>query len=143
MLGKSVRGFMFWEEAYMYPGGRLYVEKDPLHDAQYTSWYSWATRWDDGTTEVGHFLLSGKSFGVGVVSSSLARSPLRNVTGRIDLTEDGAWRTGIHYDLDGTAWGASPMSWVAWGSGRCPTLSRRGIIQRVGRLESRGAHGLG
>ncbi|WP_372349739.1 hypothetical protein [Streptomyces sp. KL116D] len=70
VLGKSVRGFMFWEEAYMYPGGRLYVEKDPLHDAQYTSWYSWATRWDDGTTEVGHFLLGGKSFGVGVVSSS-------------------------------------------------------------------------
>ena len=30
LVGKHVRGFLFWEQAWMLPGGRLYVEKDPL-----------------------------------------------------------------------------------------------------------------
>jgi hypothetical protein len=61
LLGKPVRGFLFWEEAWMPPGGQLYVEKDPLLDAEYLTWYSWANKWDDGSFEVGHFL-----FGPGV-----------------------------------------------------------------------------
>jgi hypothetical protein len=109
VLDRPVRGFLFWEEAYMQPGARLYVEKDPLHDAGYTSWYSWATRWDDGVTEVGHFLTGARSFGVGVVAASTGDvSVARRVAGRVELTRDHRWHAGIDYDMDGVAWRCEP-----------------------------------
>jgi hypothetical protein len=109
LLGRPVRGFLFWEEAYMPPGGRLYVAKDPLHDARYTSWYSWATRWDDGSTEVGHFLTGDSRFGVAVTADSTGRvQAAGRVTAKIGLADDRYWHTGIDYDVDGVAWRCEP-----------------------------------
>jgi len=70
VLGQEVRGFLSWEEAYMYPGGRMYIAKDPLDTVDYVSWYSGMTRFADGTTEIRHFGLGGRSFGFAVSSSS-------------------------------------------------------------------------
>ncbi|MCH5675641.1 hypothetical protein [Streptomyces gilvus] len=133
LLGRSVRGFMFWEEAYMKPGARLYVEKDPLHDADYTSWYSWATKYDDGVTEVGHFLIGGHAFGVGVVASSTGEvASARRVTGTVNLTPDGQWHAGIDYDLDGVAWRCEPDPKGHMHLGPMPNPQQEGRIFRNG-----------
>ena len=70
LAGRRVRGFLFWEEAWMPPGGQLYVAKDPLKDAEYLTWYSWANLWSDGSCEVGHFLFGQRDFHVGVTADS-------------------------------------------------------------------------
>jgi hypothetical protein len=131
VLGRPVRGFIFWEEAYMYPGGRLYVAKDPLHGAEYTSWYSWATRWDDGATEVGHFLIGGRSFGVGVIACSAGEvTAARQTTGAISLSPDRQWHEGIDYDLDGVAWRCEPDPRGHMELGPIPNPQQEGRIFR-------------
>ena len=108
VLGREVRGFLSWEEAYMYPGGRMYIAKDPLDAVDYFSWYSGATRFSDGTTEVRHFSLGGKSFGFAVASSSMGEVTAgRHVSGVVHLREDD-WHEGIDVDVDGVAWRCEP-----------------------------------
>ncbi|MGA9493336.1 MAG: hypothetical protein WBV80_24245, partial [Mycobacterium sp.] len=99
LAGKPVRGFLFWEEAWMPPGGQLYVAKDPLHDAEYLTWYSWANLWSDGSCEVGHFLFGQKDFHVGVTADSagVVRSA-RSMDAVITRADDGYWHDGIAYE---------------------------------------------
>jgi hypothetical protein len=105
LTGKHVRGFLFWEQAWMLPGARLYVDKDPLHDAQYLTWYSWANQWADGSCEVGHFLFGQHDFHVGVTAHSDGTvTSARQMDARVTRADDGYWHAGIDYDLDGTAW---------------------------------------
>lgn len=109
LLGKPVRGFLFWEEAWMYPGGRLYMDKDPLHDARYLTWYSWANHYDDGSTEVGHYLFGQDNFHVGVsATSDGAVSVAREMNVEISRAADGYWHDGIDYELDGVKWRCDP-----------------------------------
>ena len=73
VLDRPVRGFIFLEEAYLLPGGRLYVAKDPLPDVGYLTWYCWATQWEDGQLEIGHFLYGQRRFHVGLVADDTGR----------------------------------------------------------------------
>ncbi|MBF4997332.1 hypothetical protein IRT45_09195 [Nocardia sp. BSTN01] len=109
LLGRPVDGFLFWEEPFMKPGARLYVDQEPLHEVGYTTWYSWANEYDDGEIEVGHFLFGGNDFHVGVISSSVhgVRS-VGSMSAAITRAEDGYWHAGLEYDLDGEAWVAEP-----------------------------------
>ena len=133
LLGRGVSGFLFWEEAYMYPGGRLYLEKDALHAVGYYSWYSAATRYQDGTTEVAHLLLGERSFGVGVVASSTGEvTAARRVTGTATLDTDGYWHRGIDYDLDGVAWRCEPDPRGHMELGPMPNPQQEGRLFRVG-----------
>ncbi len=109
VLSEQVRGFMSWEEAYMYPGGRLYIAKDPLDNVDYVSWYSGMTRFADGTTELRHFGLGGRSYGWAISSSSTGEVTAgRHVDGVIHLDADGSWHEGIDIDVDGVAWRCEP-----------------------------------
>ncbi|SNQ47296.1 conserved hypothetical protein [Frankia canadensis] len=108
-LGRPVRGFLFVEEAYMLPGGVLYVRKDPLHDVNYLTWHSWATRWEDGRTEIGHVLFGAGDFHVGLVADDAGnvRSALTMDVG-VTRAADGYWHDGIAVVMDGTAWELVP-----------------------------------
>jgi hypothetical protein len=133
LLGKHVRGFLFWEQAWMLPGARLYVEKDPLHDAQYLTWYSWANQWSDGSCEVGHFLFGKKDFHVGVTAHSDGTvTAARQMDARISRAADGYWHEGIQYYLDGEPWvcEASPEGRMR-GLGQIPNPQQEGRIHRV------------
>lgn len=133
LAGKHVRGFMFWEEAWMPPGGRLYVANDPLHDAQYLTWYSWANHWDDGTSEVGHFLFGKDNFHVGVTAHSDGTVvAARSMDAKIDRAADGYWHDGINYDLDGVQWVCEPdPNGQMEGLGRMPNPQQEGRIHRI------------
>jgi hypothetical protein len=133
LLGKTVRGFLFWEQAWMLPGGRLYVERDPLHDAEYMTWYSWANHWPDGSCEVGHFLFGKHDFHVGVTAHSDGTvSAAQRMDARITRADDGYWHDGIQYDLDGVRWvcDVSPQGRMR-GLGQIPNPQQEGRIHRV------------
>jgi hypothetical protein len=133
LTGKHVRGFLFWEQAWMLPGGRLYVEKDPLHDAEYLTWYSWANHWTDGSCEVGHFLFGKKDFHVGVTARSDGTvTAARQMDARITRAADGYWHDGISYDLDRVPWvcEVSPHGRMT-GLGPMPNPQQEGRIRRL------------
>jgi hypothetical protein len=133
LVSKPVRGFLFWEQAWMLPGGRLYVEKDPLHDAEYLTWYSWANHFADGSCEVGHFLFGKHDFHVGVTAHNDGTvTAARQMDARISRAADGYWHEGISYDLDGVPWACevSPQGRMQ-GLGQMPNPQQEGRIRRV------------
>jgi hypothetical protein len=133
LAGKPVRGFLFWEEAWMPPGGQLYVAKDPLHDAEYLTWYSWANMWNDGSFEVGHFLFGQNDFHVGVTADSVGVvTSARTMDAVITRADDGYWHDGIAYELDGTQWVCEPdPQGRMQGLGKMPNPQQEGRIHRV------------
>ena len=133
LLGKRARGFLFWEEAWMPPGGQLYVKKDPLHDAEYLTWYSWANLWSDGQCEVGHFLFGQKDFHVGVVADSSGNvTSARTMDAVITRADDGYWHDGINYQIDGVDWVCEPdPQGRMQGLGKMPNPQQEGRIHRV------------
>jgi hypothetical protein len=138
MLDRPVRGFLFYEEAYMPPGGRLYVSHDPLAEAPHISWYSWATRWDDGITEVGHFVYGHQDLAVAVISDSEGQvSVFQSVDCRVTRNVDGYWHDRIDYDLDGELWemvGDDRLHMS--GLGPIPNPQQEGIVRRTGEPRS-------
>jgi hypothetical protein len=132
LLGKRVRGFLFWEEAWMRPGGRLYVDKDPLHDAEYTTWYSWANHYADGSAEVGHFLFGNGDFHVGVIGHSDGTvTTARTMDAVVRRDPDGYWHNGIDYTINGESWVCEPDRHGRMELGRIPNPQQEGRIHRV------------
>lgn len=133
LAGKPVRGFLFWEEAWMPPGGQLYVSKDPLLDAEYLTWYSWANKWDDGSFEVGHFLFGQGDFHVGVIADSAGNvSSARTMDAVVTRADDGYWHDGINYEIDGVRWVCEPdPQGRMQGLGKMPNPQQEGFMHRV------------
>jgi hypothetical protein len=132
ILGRPARGFLFWEEAWMPPGGRLYRDKDPLHDASYTTWYSWANHWEDGTAEVGHFLFGQRGFHVGVVAHSDGTvTSAHTMDAVIERAADGYWHDGINYEIDGVGWRCDPDPQGHMKLGPMPNPQQEGHMHRV------------
>jgi hypothetical protein len=133
VVGKPARGFLFWEEAWMYPGGRLYMEKDPLHDAEYLTWYSWANHWEDGSCEIGHFLFGQNDFHVAVTADSNGTiSSASSMDINITRAADGYWHDGIAYTIDGVDWVCEPdPEGHMRGLGQMPNPQQEGRIHRV------------
>jgi len=133
LLGKSARGFLFWEEAWMYPGGRLYMDKEPLHDAEYLTWYSWANRWDDGSCEIGHFLFGQRDFHVGLTAHSDGTiTSASSMDAEITRAPDGYWHDGIAYTIDGVKWVCEPdVGGHMRGLGKLPNPQQEARIHRA------------
>lgn len=134
ILGRDVRGFLFWEEAWMPPGGRLYVNKDPLLDADYLSWYSWANHYaEDNSTEVGHFLFGNGGFGVAIISRS--DGTWTTAGHDMDLTvtrgAEGYWHEGISYTIAGEKWVCEPDPHGRMGLGQVPNPQQEARMRRV------------
>jgi hypothetical protein len=117
----------------MPPGGQLYVHKDPLHDAEYLTWYSWANLYDDGQCEVGHFLFGQRDFHVGVVADSSGKvTSARTMDAEIIRADDSYWHDGINYTIDGVEWVCEPdPQGRMQGLGKMPNPQQEGRIHRV------------
>jgi len=134
VLGEEVQGFVFVEEAFMPPGGRLYVQHDPLPSLGYRLWYSWATTWDDGTTEFGHFLANDGAFSVGLIADGSGRVRVaRDVSAKVVRDGDGYWFERIALDVDGEPWEivADPRGRMA-DLGPIPNPQQEALVRRVG-----------
>lgn len=133
-LGYDVEGFLFFEEAYMPRGGRLYLTKDPLPAVGYKLWYSWATTWDDGTTEFGHFVGNGGDFAIGIIANANGDVRVAHTLGvAVERAADGYWYDRIALDVDGEAWEivADPRGRMQ-DLGPIPNPQQEALVRRVG-----------
>jgi len=134
ILGEDVEGFLFVEEAYMPPGGRVYVRHDPMKDVRYRLWYSWATTWDDGTTEFGHFVANDGAFSVGIIANADGTATFAtSVSVDIERDADGYWYDRIALDVDDEPWEivADPRGRMA-DLGPIPNPQQEALVRRVG-----------
>jgi hypothetical protein len=135
VLDRPVWGFLFYEEAYAPPGGRLYVKHDPLLGrALHTTWFSWATEWDEGSLEIGHFLFGHDRFAVAVIGDREGNvRTTEHMECVVTRADDGYWADRIDYVLDGEAWEMVPEPTGRMVDlGRPPNPQQLGIVRRVG-----------
>jgi hypothetical protein len=106
ILGKRVRGLIGFDPIYMYEGGEIYKTKDALvQERLELVWYTWATRYKDGTLDAGHFTLGNDNFGFAILADE--RGAVRftyDVTGEVDFGRNGYWQEGIRYTAFGEEW---------------------------------------
>lgn len=134
ILGTPVSGFLFVEQAYMKPGGVLYMVNDVLVGAEtHLTWYSFATEYEGGEFEFGHFIVGHDRLGIGVVSnqSGLVVQSSK-VAARVSRTPDG-WSERVDLDVDGVAWEIlQPESLRILPTGHTPNRQQEGMVRRVG-----------
>ncbi|MGE0385586.1 MAG: hypothetical protein AB7Q97_12705 [Gammaproteobacteria bacterium] len=106
VLGRRARGFMGFDPIYMFEGGEIYKSKDALVGAQLELvWYTWATRYKDGSLDGGHFLLGNDQFGLAILTDESGDTRITyDVTGEVSFGPDGYWQTGIRYNAFGEEW---------------------------------------
>lgn len=133
--GKPVAGFLFLEQAYMAEGGVLYAIKDVLvGEEAHLTWYSFATEYDDGETQFGHFIVGHDRLGIGVVSNQqglIVQSS--TVAARVTRSAGGYWSDRVDLDVDGEAWEIiQPPDLRIHPTSHTPNGQQEGMIRRVG-----------
>lgn len=134
ILGIPVTGFLFLEQAYMKPEGVLYLVNDVLVGAEtHLTWYSFATEYEGGEFEFGHFIVGHDRLGIGIVSNQkglLVQSS--NVSARVSRLPDG-WSERVDLDVDGEAWEIlQPSELRILPTAHTPNRQQEGIVRRVG-----------
>lgn len=106
ILGRRVRGLIGFDPIHMYEGGEIYRTKDALvQEKLELIWYTWATRYKDGSIEAGHFLLGNDQFGLAILTDETGRARFTyDVTGEVDFGNNGYWQEGIKYSAFGEQW---------------------------------------
>jgi hypothetical protein len=135
IFGRPCQGFIGFDQIHMYEGGEVYQKLDPLiEDGLEHLWYTWATRYSDGSVEAGHFMLGNDRFGFGIVTDETETVRCStDVDGEVVVDESGYWHTSARFAL-----GSVEYEFVADPRGRMPDLGPipnpqvEGRWQRVG-----------
>ena len=81
ILDRRVRGMIGFDPIYMYEGGEIYRTRDALvQEKLELVWYTWATRYKDGSIDFGHFTLGHDMFGFAILGNEKGRGPLYATT---------------------------------------------------------------
>lgn len=134
ILGVPVSGFLFIEQAYMKPDSVLYMVNDVLVGAEtHLTWYSFATEYEGGEFEFGHFIVGHDRLGIGVVSDQSGLVVQSStVAARVTRTHDG-WSERVDLDVDGQAWEIiQPEALRILPTAHTPNRQQEGIVRRVG-----------
>jgi hypothetical protein len=134
ILGVPVTGFLFIEQAYMQPDSVLYAVNDVLVGAEtHLTWYSFATQYEDGSFEFGHFIVGHDRLGIGIVAGPdglIVQSS--TVTAKVTRAADG-WSERVDLDVDGQAWEViQPRELRILPTAHTPNRQQEGMIRRVG-----------
>lgn len=107
-LGKPVRGAMAFDKAYLPDGIRMYGGKDPLFrpTQHHRTWYTWGTRYKEGSYDAGHFVLGTDRIGFALLTNEREQLVLdTSVKGRIELVPNQPWPKRIVVRTStGTEW---------------------------------------
>lgn len=135
IYGEKVTGFVPFDPVYMADGAALYAEKDILEGEQLClTWYTWGTRWDDGTVEVGHTLSGHDQFGLCVATDADGLTvQTSNVEAEYEWAPNEYNVERVAFDVDGEPWEfvADPRG-VQPDMGRIPNPQQEGLMRRVG-----------
>ena len=134
VLGIPVSGFLFIEQAYMKPDSVLYMVNDVLVGAEtHLTWYSFATEYEGGEFEFGHFIVGHDRLGIGIVSNQNGlRVQSSTVAARVTREADG-WSQRVDLDVDGDAWEIiQPADLRILPTAHTPNRQQEGMVRRVG-----------
>ena len=134
--GRPVTGMIAFDQSYMGAGGALYVAKDlVMENRAHVVWYTWATRYDDGSWEGGHFMLGHGPLGFALFTDGTTIVSTRDITGRVTPRAGSPFAQAIDLTIDGEEWEFLPDP-----KGMMPDMMRKhpptpqqeGRWQRVG-----------
>ena len=119
IFGRPCRGLIGFDQIYMYAGGEVYRTLDPLiEDGLEHLWYTWATCYQDGSFDAGHFMLGNDRFGFGILANEKGEvRATTDVDGEVTFAEDGYWQTGAQFRM-----GDVEYEFLADPRGRMPDL---------------------
>lgn len=128
ILGKAVRGILALDQSYLPQGVLMYSGQDPLFrpDSHHRCWYTWATRYTDGSFDAGHFVLGTDRIGFALLTNEKGETTLStDVSGDVHLMANDIWPERIDLSAQGVDWEFIPDR-----KGRMPDLLG-GNIQSV------------
>lgn len=97
-LGKPVKGILAFDKVHLPNGQQLYGGQDPLFRPKehHRTWYTWGTRYTDGSFDAGHFVLGTDRIGFALLTNERGELTLdTDVTGQVDLISGDIWPKGI------------------------------------------------
>ncbi|GAA3898641.1 hypothetical protein GCM10023084_58920 [Streptomyces lacrimifluminis] len=137
VLGRPVRGMLAFDQVYMHEEGTLYRDKDLVMENEgHLLWYTWATRYKDGSFEGGHFIVGHDRLGFGVVTDGKQVLATQDVDVRVYQRDGTPFAEQIALNVDGQQWeflrhpkGSMPDMVE---HGQPPTPQQEGRFRRVG-----------
>lgn len=103
ILGREVRGFIAVDDLYMH--GTIYVDDVLVGEQAELVWYTWATRYDDGTLDGGHFMYGHDRLGFALLTNERGEvTATTEIDGEVTLDSDGPWPEGITLRAGGDTW---------------------------------------
>jgi len=107
ILGRHVRGFYGADDMYMQ--GLIYDNDLLIGKQAHIIWYTWATRYTDGSLDAGHFMVGHDGLGMSLLCDEKgAVHRTTDVDGRVELDETGTWPAHIEVRAGGVDWKFSP-----------------------------------
>jgi hypothetical protein len=120
-------------------GAMLYVRKDILVGEQlHNAWYTWATRYTDGTYDAGHFILANDRSGFALLTNERQEiTKATDIRGEVFPGTNKDFPEGIRIELEGQTWEFIPdprgqMPDFLNATKRLPTPQNEGRWHRVG-----------
>lgn len=132
---RKVKGMIGFDVIYMYAGGECHVTKDPLvQENLELCWYTWATRYKDGSIDAGHFMIGNNMLGFAILTDENGNVRFSyDVDCEVSFDNDGYWQTGIKTSLFGEEYEFSPDPRGRMpGLGPIPNPQVEGIWRRKG-----------
>jgi hypothetical protein len=103
--GRKGRGMVAFDQTYMGEMGDLYKAKDlVMENAGHLVWYTWATRYKDGSVEGGHFMLGNGDLGFAVITDGKEVVATRDIDGVVKRRQDSKFAEAISLTIDGEEW---------------------------------------
>ncbi len=103
ILGRDVHGFYGADD--LYANGLIYQDDLLVGKKLHVTWYTWATRYADGSLDAGHFMLGHDGLGMLLLCDQDGRvRRTTHVDGFVELDETGTWPTRIEVHAPGEDW---------------------------------------
>ena len=98
-----MRGFYGADDMYMH--GQIYHHDLLIGKQLHITWYTWATRYTDGTLDAGHFMLGHDGLGMLLLCDETgAVNRTTDVNGIVELDSTGTWPARIEVHAPGQWW---------------------------------------
>jgi hypothetical protein len=102
IFGRRVSGFIGVDDMYMH--GQIYQGDLLIGKQLHISWFTWATRYTDGSLDAGHFMLGHDGMRFALLCDEKGRvTRTTDVDGSVVLTDD-VWPERIEVNAAGTSW---------------------------------------
>ncbi len=102
IFGRHVTGFIGVDDMYM--NGQIYQDDLLIGKKLHISWFTWATRYTDGSLDAGHFMLGHDGMRFALLCDENAKvTQTSDVDGRV-LLVDGVWPERIEVEAAGISW---------------------------------------